>query len=1038
MADKNSENTGSLEEREKATKELFERDIAKEGNRKDLEADDVLGSDHHEVAQTDVAMAEKADDKLNREAEEAADSTTGKLVPPLDSEPVFDENSNPSRGDESRVPKSAPTVSRDDEPTTSSVLAGGRTQHAYGLHNQAQQESHPSVVPSTESAPATVSLGIEKPESNYDVKKLDPTAQETIPDEAAEVSSADGGDQELVVANLMLANSQNERDYSYELIGSGSDYFELVDNQILIKPGVNFDTTQSSYHSLTFQITDRSGNTRQETVVVNVDFTTEEAVIILGVPEEEAGPITEESDSLPHQEPEPDESLTYSLLDETEAPVGFVLHEDGSYDLDVTHEAYQHLGVGDSQTLIIPVKITTDQGEMTTTEIQVVVHGSNDLPIVEMGQSAEITEGASAIEGEILATDVDDNSVLTYAVSEGNDLPPGFILSQNGHYSFTAENYNSLEAGQNQILDIPITVTDDHGGTAHTILQITITGTNDTPVAEAQEVSAEEGGLVSGQLQASDVDLAEGTALSFTTSSEVDGLTLNEDGSYNFDASSYQSLGEGDTEIIEVPVTVTDDQGATAETTLTITVTGTNDDPVAEAQEVSADEGGLVNGQLQASDVDLTEGASLSFATSEEVDGLTLNEDGSYSFDASSYQSLGEGDTEIIEVPVTVTDDQGATAETTLTITVTGTNDNPVAEAQEISADEGGLVNGQLQASDVDLAEGASLSFATSSEVEGLALNEDGSYSFDASSYQTLGAGETEIIEVPVMVADDQGATAETTLTITVTGTNDAPVAEAQQTTVEEGAFAKGQLKAGDIDLAEGSALSFSTSSEVEGLTLNEDGSYSFDASSYQSLGAGETETIEVPVTVTDDQGSTAETTLTITVTGTNDDPVAEAQEVSAEEGVLVSGQLQASDIDLAEGSALSFSTSSEVEGLTLNEDGSYSFDASSYQSLSAGETETIEVPVAVADDHGATAETTLTITVTGTNDNPVAEAQEISADEGGLVNGQLQASDVDLVEGGSLSFSTSEEVDGLTLNEDGSYSFDASSYQSLSTGETE
>ncbi|MEW8351254.1 MAG: hypothetical protein AB2687_23350, partial [Candidatus Thiodiazotropha taylori] len=62
MADKNSENRGSLEEREKATKELFERDIAKDGSRKDLEADDVLGSDHHEVAQADVAMAEKADD----------------------------------------------------------------------------------------------------------------------------------------------------------------------------------------------------------------------------------------------------------------------------------------------------------------------------------------------------------------------------------------------------------------------------------------------------------------------------------------------------------------------------------------------------------------------------------------------------------------------------------------------------------------------------------------------------------------------------------------------------------------------------------------------------------------------------------------------------------------------------------------------------------------------------------------------------------------------------------------------------------------
>ncbi|WP_320409066.1 VCBS domain-containing protein, partial [Candidatus Thiodiazotropha endoloripes] len=205
-------------------------------------------------------------------------------------------------------------------------------------------------------------------------------------------------------------------------------------------------------------------------------------------------------------------------------------------------------------------------------------------------------------------------------------------------------------------------------------------------------------------------------------------------------------------------------------------------------------------------------------------------------------------------------------------------------------------------------------------------------------------------------------------------------------------------MEAGDIDLAEGASLSFTTSSEVDGLTLNEDGSYSFDASSYQSLGEGETETIEVPVTVTDDQGAIAETTLTISVTGTNDDPVAEAQEVSAEEGGLVSGQLQASDVDLTEGSALFFSTSSEVEGLTLNEDGSYSFDASSYQTLGVGETEIIEVPVVVADDQGTTAETTLTITVTGTNDAPVAEAQEISADEGGLVNGQLQASDVDLV----------------------------------------
>ncbi len=1039
MADKNSENRGSLEEREKATKELFERDIAKDGSRKDLEADDVLGSDHYEVAQADVAMAEKADDKLHREAEDAADTASVKLDPSVGAEQDSNENGNQSLARESRVPNSAPTANSDDVAATPSVFAGdSRSQQVHGLHNQPQQETVPSVDPSTESAPDTFSLGIEQPEPDYGVDKLDSTVQESLPGEPLEASSIDGGDQELVVANLVVANPHTEQSYNYELIGSGRDYFELVNNQILIKPGVNIDTTQSSSHSLTFQITDESGNTHQETVVINVDLDAEEAVIVLGVPEEQADPISEDGSSPSHEEQEPEESLTFSLLDETEAPAGFVLHEDGSYDLDVTHEAYQHLGVGDSQTLVVPVQIITDQGEVTTTEIQVVIHGSNDLPIVAAEQSAEATEGSSTVEGEIFATDVDDNSVLSFAVSDGNHLPDGFVLSLDGHYSFSAENYNGLGEGERQILEIPITVTDEHGATAHTTLSITITGTNDGPVAVAQGSTIEEGELLTGQLQASDVDLAEGAVLSFTTASEVDGLTLNEDGSYSFDASVYQSLGEGETQTIEVAVMVTDDQGAVAETTLTITVTGTNDKPVAEAHEVSVDESGLVTGQLQASDVDLVEGAALSFTVLSEVDGLTLNEDGSYSFDASSYQSLGAGETETLEVPVAVTDDRGASAETILTITVTGTNDNPVAEAHVVSADEGGLVIGQLHANDVDLADGATLSFTTSSEVDGLTLNEDGSYSFAASSYQSLGEGETQTIEVPVTVTDDQGATAETTLTITVTGTNDNPVAEAHQVSAEEGGLLTGQIQASDVDLAEGASLSFTTLSEVEGLTLNEDGSYSFDAYSYQSLGEGETQFIEVPVTVTDDQGATTETTLTITVTGTNDNPVAEAHQISAEEGGLLIGRLQASDVDLADGTTLSFTTSSEVDGLTLNEDGSYSFDASSYQSLGAGEREFLEVPVVVTDDRGATAETTLTITVTGTNDAPVAEAQQTSVDEGELVKGQLKAGDVDLAEGSTLSFSTTSEIEGLTLNEDGTYSFDTSAYQSLGEGESQ
>ncbi|EAQ63006.1 hypothetical protein MED121_24271, partial [Marinomonas sp. MED121] len=269
--------------------------------------------------------------------------------------------------------------------------------------------------------------------------------------------------------------------------------------------------------------------------------------------------------------------------------------------------------------------------------------------------------------------------------------------------------------------------------------------------------------------------------------------------------------------------------------------------------------------------------ASLVFSTESTVEGLTLNADGSYSFDASSYDSLEAGETQVITIPVTVTDDQNATDTTTLTITVTGTNDAPVAEAATGAVAEDASITGTISASDVDLADDASLVFSTESTVEGLTLNADGSYSFDASSYDSLEAGETQVITIPVTVTDDQNATDTTTLTITVTGTNDAPVAEAATGAVAEDASITGTISASDVDLADDASLVFSTESTVEGLTLNADGSYSFDASSYDSLEAGETQVITIPVTVTDDQNATDTTTLTITVTGTNDAPVAEA-----------------------------------------------------------------------------------------------------------------------------------------------------------------
>ncbi len=180
-------------------------------------------------------------------------------------------------------------------------------------------------------------------------------------------------------------------------------------------------------------------------------------------------------------------------------------------------------------------------------------------------------------------------------------------------------------------------------------------------------------------------------------------------------------------------------------------MTGTNDAAVVQNSSVEVDEDDVIAGYVTATDVDLPTGASLTYQTTSTVAGLTFNSDGSYSFDASSYDSLSEGETQIIEVPFTATDDQSLVSDTgTLSITITGTNDAPVAQAAVANVLENSTVSGQMTATDVDLPEGESLTFSTTSTVTGLTFNSDGSYHFDASSYDYLSAGQELEIDIPV------------------------------------------------------------------------------------------------------------------------------------------------------------------------------------------------------------------------------------------------------------------------------------------------
>ncbi|QET76208.1 Ig-like domain-containing protein [Vibrio vulnificus] len=714
--------------------------------------------------------------------------------------------------------------------------------------------------------------------------------------------------------------------------------------------------------------------------------------------------------------------------------------EDGSWELSVSGS---DLAVDTA--FEVTVNSTDAAGNEVTSKGES-VHRLNDAPTIDTATGSTQVENVAKA-GDTVATftasDLDGDDV-TYSITSGNDNGYFAIDSATGVVTLTAAGETALANDALTDTDYRLGVTANDGtvDSEEAFATIKFDGVNDAPVAEAATGAVQEDATITGSISASDVDLGDDASLVFSTDSTVEGLTLNADGSYSFDASSYDSLEAGEKLVLEIPVTVTDDQNATDTTTLTITVTGTNDAPVAEAATGAVQEDATITGSISASDVDLGDDASLVFSTDSTVEGLTLNADGSYSFDASSYDSLEAGEKLVLEIPVTVTDDQNATDTTTLTITVTGTNDAPVAEAATGAVQEDATITGSISASDVDLGDDASLVFSTDSTVEGLTLNADGSYSFDASSYDSLEAGEKLVLEIPVTVTDDQNATDTTTLTITVTGTNDAPVAEAATGAVQEDATITGSISASDVDLGDDASLVFSTDSTVEGLTLNADGSYSFDASSYDSLEAGEKLVLEIPVTVTDDQNATDTTTLTITVTGTNDAPVAEAATGAVQEDATITGSISASDVDLGDDASLVFSTDSTVEGLTLNANGTYTFDASSYDSLSEGQTQVLTIPVVVTDEQGATAETTLTITVTGTNDAAtIAGDTAVVADETDAaltLSGTLTSEDVDNTDN-SFTAKTIEGTNGtFSIDANGAWTFVANSaFNEMNVGDS-
>ena len=360
--------------------------------------------------------------------------------------------------------------------------------------------------------------------------------------------------------------------------------------------------------------------------------------------------------------------------------------------------------------------------------------------------------------------------------------------------------------------------------------------------------------------------------------------------------------------------TISDGNGGTDTATVTITVTGVNDAPSAGNDTGATDEDTVLNvaatGVL-ANDSDPDTGDSLTVtafdATSTKGATVSVAANGSYSYDptgSATLNALAAGVTTTDTFTYTISDGNGGTDTATVTITITGANDTPVAVVDTGFTGENEIKSFDVLANDTDVDLGDvpanfTLTTASIASVSGLSTDPNApgaSVSIvsnqvrfnPGTAFDELDPGDTATVVVNYTMRDTSGATSNSTLTITVNGVNDAPVAVNDTASTPENGVADFDVLANDTDVdgddnPSNFTLVSANSVSATGLfNNNERGTISivnnkirFDpGNDFDQLDSGQTATVVVSYTMADDSGAQSTATLTITVVGDRCEPL--------------------------------------------------------------------------------------------------------------------------------------------------------------------
>ncbi|HEY9760871.1 MAG TPA: VCBS domain-containing protein, partial [Trichocoleus sp.] len=589
-----------------------------------------------------------------------------------------------------------------------------------------------------------------------------------------------------------------------------------------------------------------------------------------------------------------------------------LLAANGSYTYSVANSAVQFLKAGQTKT----ETFTVETLDGTTKQVSFTITGVNDAAVIGTPNVAAVTEDAAAptltATGSIAITDADQGQAsFKTSIIKAEGTLGDLEIAADGHYTYSVANsaVQFLGAGQTKIETFTVEALD---GTTKQV-SFTITGVNDAAVIGDPTVAAvtEDANpttlTASGLLSIADVDQGEASFKSTVTKAlgTLGDLTLAANGSYTYsvDNSAVQFLKAGQTKTETFTVEALD--GTTKQ--VSFTITGVNDaavigDPTVVAVTEDANSTLTASGSISIADVDQGEASFKPAVTglNTNLGTLSLQPSGSYTYSVanSAVQFLGAGQTKTETFTVEALD--GTTKQ--VNFTITGVNDvativgTATASVKEDTLVNNGklVVSNKLTVSDVDQSEAffdTGVSFKNNSlnsaALGVLTIDATGNFSYSVdnnrSQIQSLGVGQTVTETFTVKSLD---GTAAQDITITINGTNDAPIvatpSRLTQTTqysdaLQDVIFTATDLDAGDV-LSGSIAYSYNGGAFINGLP--DAGSvvgglgFAFDAASNSwklggiaDLAAGQ---YQFRFRATDSQGAFSDTLTSLTVAHEN------------------------------------------------------------------------------------------------------------------------------------------------------------------------